>query len=208
MIIGSGIGGATVAAGLAPSGARSRSSRPVSDCRTAGKPRSARDLPARVLPAERGAAYDAAGAPFNPGNYYNVGGTRSSTALYWYGSGARILRQWNIVAASRRPGRLPMTNWNRGTVARSNCYEVRGELGDDPTGRRTRGSIAFAPVPDEAPIAAVRAKLKRAGTASGIVAVGCRYREVARRRRRRRGMRIPTATTGSRTRRRWRWRRR
>ncbi len=75
LVIGSGMGGGRLAAGLAPTGAQHpdpRARRTV--CTTArSRARSPRDLPARPLSSEE-SWLDGAGAPFNPGNYYYVGG--------------------------------------------------------------------------------------------------------------------------------------
>src|SRR5437763_6000831 len=85
LIIGSGMGGATCAAGLAASGARililERGAR-LADSAEARDPRA---IFQRGFFRPRESWIDGVGAPFNPGNYYYVGG---NTKFY----GAVLLR--------------------------------------------------------------------------------------------------------------------
>ena len=85
VVIGSGMGGASFAAGLAPSGARililERGERLVDRPET----RDGRAIYQRGVFRPKETWFDAAGAAFNPGNYYYVGG---NTKLY----GAVLIR--------------------------------------------------------------------------------------------------------------------
>jgi choline dehydrogenase-like flavoprotein len=163
VVIGSGMGGATFAAGLAPSGARihilERGERLLDSPET----RDARAIfqKGHFRPDETW--FDAAGAPFNPGNYYYVGG---NTKLY----GAVLIR---YRAQDFRPiqyadGRTPgwpfayeeLEPWYTRAEA---LYQAHGRLGEDPTEPAHSAPYPFPPVPDEPAIAAVRERLKRAG---------------------------------------------
>jgi choline dehydrogenase-like flavoprotein len=163
VVIGSGMGGATFAAGLAPSGARililERGERLLDIPET----RDARAIfqKGHFRPDETW--FDAAGAPFNPGNYYYVGG---NTKLY----GAVLIR---YRAQDFRPiqyadGRTPgwpfayeeLEPWY---TRAETLYQAHGRLGEDPTEPAHSAPYPFPPVPDEPAIAAVRERLKRAG---------------------------------------------
>jgi choline dehydrogenase-like flavoprotein len=163
VVIGSGMGGATFAAGLAPSGARililERGERLADGPQT----RDARAIFQRGVFRPQETWFDAADAPFNPGNYYYVGG---NTKLY----GAVLIR---YRAQDFRPiqyaeGQTP--GWPFGYeelepwYARAEeLYQVRGRLGEDPTEPAHSAPYPFPPVPDEPAIAAVRERLARAG---------------------------------------------
>ena len=183
VIIGSGIGGATLAAGLAPAAAPgSPSWSAASSCRR----RRRRATPG---PSSRGhfrpegdVARGATGQPFNPGNYYYVGG---NSKFY----GAVLLRYrkedfaaWSIPAASRRPGRSPMTTSSPGTPRPSGCSRSAATLGEDPTEPPLR-AYPFPPVPDEradrrgpraaeAPRPASRSRCRSASTSTAGCAGG------------------------------------
>jgi choline dehydrogenase-like flavoprotein len=164
IIVGSGMGGATLAAALAPSGRRvlivERGER------LADSPE-ARDPVAifgrgHFRPKETWS--DAEGRPFNPGNYAFVGG---NTKFY----GAVLLR---YRAEDFRPlrhigGTTP--GWPIGYddlephyTRAEQLYRVRGEVAGDPTEPPHSGAYPFPPVPDEPDIAALR----RAFAAQGL----------------------------------------
>jgi choline dehydrogenase-like flavoprotein len=163
VVIGSGMGGASFAAGLAPTGARililERGERLV-DGPEARDPRAIFQR-GHFRPDETW--YDGAGEPFNPGNYYYVGG---NTKLY----GAVLIR---YRAEDFRPiqyaeGATPgwplayeaLEPWYARAEA---LYQARGALGEDPTEPPHSTPYPFPPVPDEPAIALVRESLKRIG---------------------------------------------
>ncbi|WP_299907806.1 GMC family oxidoreductase [uncultured Paracoccus sp.] len=163
IIIGSGMGGATVAAALAPTGRRvlilERGER-LPDTPEACDPVAIfRD--GHYRPTEEW--LDGAGKPFNPGNYYYVGG---NTKFY----GAVLLR---YRAEDFRPmvhlgGTTP--GWPVGYdefepwySRAEQMFNVRGELGDDPSEPPHSAPYPFPPVPDEPEIADLRARLKSVG---------------------------------------------
>ncbi|MGD0721840.1 MAG: GMC family oxidoreductase [Roseiarcus sp.] len=163
LVIGSGMGGATFAAGLAPSGARihilERGERLVDRPET----RDARAIFQRGVFRPREEWFDAAGESFNPGNYYYVGG---NTKLY----GAVLIRYRAQDFAPIQYAEGVTPGWPFGYdeieawYGRAEAlYQVRGSLGEDPTEPAHSGSYPHPPVPDEPAIAAVRERLARAG---------------------------------------------
>ena len=163
LVIGSGMGGASFAAGLAPSGARihilERGERLVDRPET----RDARAIFQRGVFRPREEWFDAAGESFNPGNYYYVGG---NTKLY----GAVLIRYRAQDFAPIQYAEGVTPGWPFGYdeieawYGRAEAlYQVRGSLGEDPTEPAHSGSYPHPPVPDEPAIAAVRERLARAG---------------------------------------------
>ncbi len=163
IIIGSGMGGATLAAALAPSGRRililERGER-LADSPEARDP-AAIFQRAHFKPKETWR--DISGAVLHPGNYAYVGG---NTKFY----GAVLLR---YRAEDFRPlrhieGTTP--GWPIGyddlephyTRAEA-LYRVRGDAGQDPTEPPHSSGYPFPPVPDEPDIARLRAALVAQG---------------------------------------------
>lgn len=164
VIIGSGMGGATLAAALAPTGRRilivERGER-LPDSPEARDP-AAIFQRGHFRPQETW--QDAEGRPFNPGNYAFVGG---NTKFY----GAVLLR---YRAEDFRPlrhidGTTP--GWPIGYddlepfySAAEHLYRVRGDATGDPTEPPRSAPYPYPPVPDEPDIAALR----RAFAAQGL----------------------------------------
>lgn len=164
IIVGSGMGGATLAAALAPSGRRvlilERGER-LPDSPEARDP-AAIFRRGHFRPKETW--LDAEGRPFNPGNYAFVGG---NTKFY----GAVLLR---YRAEDFRPlrhieGTTP--GWPIGYDAlepfysqAEHLYRVRGDAAGDPTEPPRSAPYPFPPVPDEPDIA----DLRRAFVAQGL----------------------------------------
>ena len=163
LIVGSGMGGATSAAGLAPSGARilvlERGAR-LPDSPAARDPRA---IFQRGVFRPKETWIDGAGQSFNPGNYYYVGG---NTKLY----GAVLLRYraQDFRPIAHREGATPgwpfaydeLEPWY---TRAEKLYQVRGALGFDTTEPRHSEPFPFAAVPDEPSIALVRERMTRAG---------------------------------------------
>ncbi len=163
VIIGSGMGGASVAAGLAGTDARilvlERGQR-ISDTPEA---RDARAIFQRGHYRPKEHWYDQHGQPFNPGNYYYVGG---NTKLY----GAVLIRyrREDFAELEHDGGVSPawpfpyeeLEPWYSRAEA---LYQVRGSLGEDPTEPPHSQPFPHPPVPDEPPIARVRTELKAQG---------------------------------------------
>jgi choline dehydrogenase-like flavoprotein len=163
LIVGSGMGGATCAAGLAPSGASvlvlERGAR-LKDSADARDPRAIFQRGV-FRPQERWV--DGAGEVFNPGNYYYVGG---NTKLY----GAVLLRYRarDFRPIAYREGATPGWPFNYEELEpwytrAEKLYRVRGALGFDESEPPHSEPFPFAPVPDEPAIARVRERIKGVG---------------------------------------------
>ncbi len=163
VIIGSGMGGATLAATLAPTGARIvilERGRQIPDDAPARDPN-------RIF---RNSAFlsdetwiDADGARFKPGNYYHVGGNSKL-----YGAVLMRYRAEDFAEMQHADGVSPawpfpyeeLAPWYDAAEA---LYQVRGDGSDDPTEPPHGGAYPHPPVPDEPAIARVRARLAKAG---------------------------------------------
>ena len=164
LIIGSGMGGATLAAALAPTGRRililERGER-LKDSPEARDP-AAIFQRGHFRPKEMWR--DAQGRPFNPGNYACVGGNTKfygAVLLRYREADFRPLRHiggvtpgWPITYADLEPH----------YSAAERLYRVRGDAAGDPTEPPRSAPYPFPPVPDEADIAALR----RAFAAQGL----------------------------------------
>jgi choline dehydrogenase-like flavoprotein len=172
VIIGSGIGGGTMAAALAASGRRivilERGER-LADCAEA------RDDAAifgrgHFRPNEEWLTPE--GEAFNPGNYYYVGGNSKL-----YGAVLVRYRSQDFRPIRHLGGTTPgwpisyddLEPWYQRA---EDLYAVRGDAGQDPTEPRHSGSYPFPPVPDEPAIAAVRARLRAAGVTPSALPLG------------------------------------
>jgi choline dehydrogenase-like flavoprotein len=163
VIIGSGIGGATIAAGLAPSGARITILEAGQRLPDRPENRDQRAIFQRGFFRPDESWYDAKGAAFNPGNYYNVGGNSK-----FYGAVLVRYRREDFGVLEHLDGISPawpfayeeLEPWYSRAEG---LYHVRGALGDDPTEPAHSAPYPFPPIADEPPIAAVRAKLKSNG---------------------------------------------
>jgi len=157
------MGGATLAAGLAPSGARIvilERGRQIPDDAPARDPnRIFRD--SAFLSDETW--IDDKGDRFAPGNYYQVGG---NTKLY----GAVLIRYRAEDFAEMHHAEGVSPAWPFGYEelapwynAAEALYQVRGDVSSDPTEPAHSGPYPFPAVPDEPAIAGVRARLAKAG---------------------------------------------
>jgi choline dehydrogenase-like flavoprotein len=163
VIIGSGIGGATIASGLAGSGASililERGERLIASAE-------ARDTAAifgrgHFRPKELWR--EAGGERFNPGNYYYVGGNSKL-----YGAVLIRYRKEDFSAMEHFGGvspawPFPYEELEPWYSSAEQLFRVRGALGDDPTEPFHSQAYPFPPVPDEPPIARARAELKSLG---------------------------------------------
>jgi choline dehydrogenase-like flavoprotein len=163
VIIGSGMGGATCAAGLAPTRARILILERGARLRDSADARDARAIFQRGVFRPQESWLDGAGQAFNPGNYYYVGG---NSKLY----GAVLLRYRaeDFAPIAYREGATPgwpfpyeeLEPWY-GLAEK--LYKVRGTLGFDPTEPKHSAPYPYGPVPDEPAIAKVRERLTRVG---------------------------------------------
>lgn len=172
VIIGSGIGGATVASALAGSGAKivivERGERMPQIPET------------RDTWAVFGRGYfrpkemwrEAGGEKFNPGNFYYVGG---NSKLY----GAVLLRyrkedfsEMEHMGGLSPAWPFPYEELEPWYSAAEQLFRVRGTLGEDPTEPFHSQPYAYPPVPDEKPIARAREELKGLGLHPSTLPLG------------------------------------
>jgi choline dehydrogenase-like flavoprotein len=159
VIVGSGIGGATMAAGLAPTGAQITILEAGQHLPDRPENRDQRAIFQRGFFRPNESWYDAAGAAFNPGNYYNVGGNSK-----FYGAVLTRFRREDFDAMEHLGGLSPawpfaydeLEPWYSRAEA---LYQVRGALGDDPSEPPHSSPYPHPPIADEPPIAAIRARL-------------------------------------------------
>ncbi|RWY80556.1 GMC family oxidoreductase [Rhizobium leguminosarum] len=163
VIIGSGIGGATVAAGLAVTGAQILILEAGDHIADLPVNRDQRAIFQRGHFRPKETWYEANGKGFNPGNYYNVGGNSK-----FYGAVLSRYRSQDFAVIEHREGVSPAWPFPYEVLEPWYCqaermYQVRGSLGEDPTEPYHSAAYEHPPVPDEAPIADIRARLKQKG---------------------------------------------
>ncbi|MGI9402527.1 MAG: GMC oxidoreductase [Rhizobiaceae bacterium] len=163
VIIGSGMGGATLAASLADTGAEIVI---LERGEYIPKDAPARD-PNRIF---RNSAFvsdekwlDENGSRFAPGNYYHVGGNSKL-----YGAVLIRYRAEDFDEMQHIDGISPAWPFRYDELApwydeAEILYRVRGKVGGDPTEPPHKGEYPFPPVPDEPPIALVRERLQGVG---------------------------------------------
>lgn len=172
IIIGSGMGGATLAAALAPTGRRILILERGTRLEHSPEARDEVAIFGRghFRPDEQW--LDGEGQPFNPGNYYHAGGNSK-----FYGAVLMRYRAEDFRPLRHLGGTTP--GWPIGydeiepfyQVA-ENLYQVRGTLGEDPTEPRHSGEYNFPPVPDEPTIADLRRRLAGAGVRPSSLPLG------------------------------------
>ena len=172
VVIGSGIGGATIAAGLAGSGARILILEAGDHLPDRPENRDPRAIFQKGFFRPKENWYDETGKPFNPGNYYNVGGNSK-----FYGAVLTRYRAEDFDEMQHLEGVSPawpfpyaeLEPWYSKAEA---LFKVRGSLGEDPTEPYHSQPYSFPPVPDEAPIAALRTRLKKTGVHPATLPLG------------------------------------
>ncbi len=162
IIIGSGMGGATLAAALAPSGRKIMILERGEHLRASPRDRDADAIFGEGTFRPKETWLDGQNRPFNPGNYYYVGGNSR-----FYGAALIRYRATDFEAVEHPGGRTP--GWPIGYSdleadyqAAEELYQVRGRATDDPTEPDHSASYPYPPVPDEPDMADLRERLKRA----------------------------------------------
>lgn len=163
VIIGSGIGGATIAAGLAGSGAkitileRGEHLQKTAECRDTRAIFVNGHYRPKEMWREKG------GAAFNPGNYYYVGGNSKffgAVLIRYRKEDFSELEHFGGVSPAWPFAYEELEPWYSKA---EQLFRVRGQLGEDPTEPFHSQPYAFAPVPDEPAIARARSELKALG---------------------------------------------
>ncbi len=166
------MGGATLAAGLAPTGVRIvilERGRQIPD-----------DAPARdPNRIYKNSAFrsdetwlDEHNRPFEPGNYYNVGGNSKL-----YGAVLIRYRAEDFDEMEHFDGISPAWPFGYSEIApwytrAEKLYQVRGDVDSDPTEPPHSGPYPFPPVPDEDAVSAVRKRLDKVGVTSFSLPLG------------------------------------
>jgi choline dehydrogenase-like flavoprotein len=163
IIIGSGIGGATMAATLAPNGKKILILERGDFLRPSAYDRDDREIFANGHFRPREEWLDGAGRPFNPGNYYYVGGNSK-----FYGAVLLRYRREDFAPLEHMGGTTPGWPINYEDLEpyygqAEALYQVRGALGQDPSEPAHSTPYLHPPVPDEPVIAALRSKLAAQG---------------------------------------------
>ncbi|MDZ5449740.1 GMC family oxidoreductase [Labrys sp. ZIDIC5] len=163
VIIGAGMGGATLAHALAPSRADILILDKGGQLPDRPENRDARAIFQRGFFRPEESWYDSDGDPFNPGNYYCNGGNSK-----FYGAVLLRYRAEDFDGIAHADGDAPAWPFRYGELApyydeAERLFQVRGRAGEDPTEPPRSGDFAFPPVPDERAIAEVRERLTRIG---------------------------------------------
>ena len=172
IIIGSGMGGATLAAALAPTGRRILILEKGEHLRPSLKDRDAAAIfrDGAFRPDE--VWLDGADKPFNPGNYYNVGGNSK-----FYGAALIRYRETDFQPAAHVGGTTPgwpidYAELEADYQSAEDLYQVRGTAAEDPTEPYHSGSYPHPPVPDEPDMADLRKRLTRLGLNPSSIPLG------------------------------------
>ena len=163
LVIGSGMGGASFAAGLAPSGAKILILERGERMRDSADLRDARAIFQKGVFRPQEEWLDGAGRGFNPGNYYYVGGNSKL-----YGAVLIRYRAQDFAKIAHRGGETPGWPFPYEELEPWYCraeqlYKVRGALGYDATEPPHSQPYPFPAVPDEPAIAVARERMKRVG---------------------------------------------
>jgi choline dehydrogenase-like flavoprotein len=174
VIVGSGIGGGTIAAGLAGSGARIAILEKGSQLLDSPETRDPRAIFERAYFRRNNERWrDAAdGATFLPGNHYYVGGNSK-----FYGAVLIRLRAEDFLDMEHEGGLSPAWPYRYEEIepfyTRAEAlYRVRGELGDDPTEPYHSSSYPYPAIPDEPALAIVRERLSSIGLHPAALPLG------------------------------------
>lgn len=172
IIIGSGMGGATLAAVLAPSGRRILILERGEHLRPSPQDRDTTAIFADGVFRTDEEWLDGKDTPFNPGNYYNVGGNSK-----FYGAALIRYRKPDFEVRQHSGGTSPGWPISYDDLApdyqaAEEMYAVRGVTGQDPTEPPHAQAYPHSPVPDEPDIAALRERLKAAGLHPSTIPLG------------------------------------
>lgn len=163
VIIGSGIGGATAAFVLAPTGAKILVLERGERIKDTPETRDDRAIFQKGFFRPKEQWLDAKGEAFSPNNYYNVGGNSK-----YYGAILYRYRAEDFGVLQHMEGATPGWPFTYDEIEpwygkAEELYQVRGALGDDPTEPRHSTAYPHPAIADEPSLAVVRDRLKRQG---------------------------------------------
>ena len=163
VVIGSGIGGATLVSSLASTGAKILILESGDFLADRPENRDQKAIFQKGFFRPKEFWFEADGTPFNPGNYYNVGGNSK-----FYGAVMARYRREDFSEMQHQEGVSPAWPFSYEELEPWYCeaeklYQVRGTSGEDPTEPAHSAEYSFGAVPDEQPMALLRARLKDRG---------------------------------------------
>ena len=173
VIIGSGMGGATLAAGLAGSGLRILILEKGDHLKDTPETRDTKAIFQRGFFRPKENWFDKDGKAFNPGNYYVVGGNTK-----FYGAVLFRYRREDFSELTFPEGGVsPAWPFSYDELEpyyskAEQLYQVRGVDGEDATEPYHSKAYPHRPVPDEPAIAKVRDRLKRVGLSPASLPLG------------------------------------
>jgi choline dehydrogenase-like flavoprotein len=172
IIIGSGIGGATLAAALAPTGMQILILERGAHLTASAQDRSDKAIFAEGYFRPTEEWLDGMGKRFNPGNYYYVGGNSK-----FYGAVLIRYRREDFAPLAHMGGTTPGWPISYDDLEPSyglaeKMYSVRGQIGQDPSEPAHSSGYPYPPVPDEPPIAALRQRLTKVGLHPSFLPLG------------------------------------
>ncbi|MEM7267660.1 MAG: GMC family oxidoreductase [Pseudomonadota bacterium] len=172
LIIGSGMGGATMAAALAPTGARitilERGER-IPDTPDA---RDAEAIFGRGVFRNAETWDDPKGKAFDPGNYYFVGGNSKLYGAVLFRYRAEDFGELMHMGGASPAWPFPYEELEPWYQAAEDLYEVRGRQDEDPSEPPHSGDYPYAPVPHEAPIADAARRMAKLGLCPSHLPLG------------------------------------
>jgi choline dehydrogenase-like flavoprotein len=163
VIVGSGMGGATLAAALAPTGRRIVILERGDWLRDGPEARDDEAIFARGHFRPHETWHTPEGEAFNPGNYYYVGGNSKFYGAVLIRYRAEDFRPIRHLGGTTPGWPISYEDLEPWYQAAENLYQVRGDASQDPTEPRHSGVYPFPPVADEPSIADVRKRLSTAG---------------------------------------------
>ncbi len=163
LIIGSGIGGATMAKGLAGTGLRILVLERGQHLTDSASARDERAIFQRGVYRSPELWVDEKGAAFNPGTFYCVGGNSK-----FFGAVMLRFRVEDFLGRDHPGGMSVPWPFDYDTLEpwyneAEHLFEVRGQIGQDPTEPHHSRPYKFGPVADEMPVAVVRERLRAQG---------------------------------------------
>ncbi len=173
VIIGSGMGGATLAAGLAGSGARVLILEKGHRLLDTPETRDARAIFQHGFFRPKEMWRDKDGKLFNPGNYHVVGGNTKFYGAVLFRYRKEDFSELHFAEGGVSPAwPFPYEELEPWYSKAEQLYQVRGTVLEDPTEPNHSLPYPHSPVPDEPAIALVRERLKKAGVHPASLPLG------------------------------------